>query len=178
MMQDSENIDIDDNFGEDGLPEIVFDHGPDHANLKVLPAYYVLGFMLTSIILEILWGGSFFRWQIQLIGGVSFMALAIALFIFSVRTFIALDTPISPDQPTTNIVESGPYKFSRNPIYISFAIFYLGFALLFDMIWAFLLFIPMMYCLIEFSIKPEEAYLSRKFKDDYKDYAAQVRRWI
>jgi len=58
--------------------------------------------------------------------GVPLIALAIALFCCSVAKFRAVGTPVPARKPTTVIVRTGPYRFSRNPIYLAFSVFQLG----------------------------------------------------
>ena len=67
--------------------------------------------------------------------GIAIVAAAIALFLLSVRTFRTACTPVPGNFPTTTIVRSGPYRFSRNPIYLAFSLFQLGIALWIDSAW-------------------------------------------
>ena len=61
--------------------------------------------------------------------GVPLVAVAIALFSYSVAKFRAAGTPVPARKPTTVIVRTGPYRFSRNPIYLAFSLFQLGIAI-------------------------------------------------
>src|SRR5437868_3445914 len=67
--------------------------------------------------------------------GATLIAVAIAVFAWSVRTFRAIGTPIPGNKPTTVIVRTGPYRFSRNPIYLAFSLFELGIAIWADSLW-------------------------------------------
>ena len=75
-------------------------------------------------------------------------------------------------------MSSGPYRFSRNPIYLSFAIFSLGVALLVNSGWGLLLLIPAVLSTHYLAILPEERYLGDKFGGEYLAYCARVRRWV
>jgi len=87
-------------------------------------------------------------------------------------------TNINPFKPTTALVTSGPYRFSRNPIYLATTLLYIGAALSFRIITA-LVIVPFALILLEFGvIRREERYLERKFGDQYRDYRSHVRRWI
>ncbi len=87
-------------------------------------------------------------------------------------------TNIEPWKPTTVILESGLYGFTRNPIYGAMILVYLGAACLFNSIW-FLPFLPFVLLGIHFGvILREEKYLEGKFGEAYLDYKSRVRRWI
>ena len=103
---------------------------PDVANLGVArPPLVYLGSIALGIILH------FARPVLLLSRGVSprfgaaVVLFAIGLFLFAVRTFRAAGTPIPGNRPTTTIVRTGPYRFSRNPIYLAFSLLQLGIAL-------------------------------------------------
>jgi protein-S-isoprenylcysteine O-methyltransferase Ste14 len=104
--------------------------------------------------------------------------ISIALGLSAVRVFRAHKEHPSPYKPTQAIVESGPFRFTRNPIYISFLVTALAIAVLADSWWVVLSIIPLAL-LLEFGvIRREEEYLSRKFGAVYDDYRRRVRRWI
>lgn len=87
-------------------------------------------------------------------------------------------TNIEPWKPTTAVIESGLYRYSRNPIYVAMAIVYLGIAAMFVLTWS-LLFLPVCLLFIHFfQILPEEKYLETKFGSSYNAYRSRVRRWI
>lgn len=87
-------------------------------------------------------------------------------------------TNIEPWKPTTAVIESGFYRYSRNPIYVAMAIVYLGLAVIFALAWSFL-FLPVCLLFIHFfQILPEEKYLESKFGSSYTAYRSRVRRWI
>ena len=74
----------------------------------------------------------------------------------------------SPEQPTIAIVAAGPFRFSRNPLYLSLTVLGAGVALLVNSGWGLLLLV----------IAREERYLEGKFDDEYSAYRERVRRWI
>ena len=87
-------------------------------------------------------------------------------------------TNIEPWKPTTAILDTGFYGYSRNPIYVAMIFIYLGVSCLFNSIW-FLPFLPVAILIIYFGvILREEKYLTRKFGESYLNYKAKVRRWI
>jgi protein-S-isoprenylcysteine O-methyltransferase Ste14 len=110
--------------------------------------------------------------------GVSLVAIAIALCVYSVTRFRAAGTPVPARKPTTVIVRHGPYRFSRNPIYLAFSLFQLGVAIWINSLWLLATLVAAV-ALIHFIVIPiEEQYLERKFGAEYLDYMAAVRRWL
>jgi protein-S-isoprenylcysteine O-methyltransferase Ste14 len=110
--------------------------------------------------------------------GASLVVAAIALFYFSVAKFRAAGTPVPARKPTTAIVRIGPYRFSRNPIYLAFSVFQLGIAIWVNSLWL-LVTLAAALALMHYVVIPrEEQYLERKFGAEYLDYKASVRRWL
>jgi protein-S-isoprenylcysteine O-methyltransferase Ste14 len=87
-------------------------------------------------------------------------------------------THINPREPTTAIVTTGPYQFTRNPIYVSLTLLYAGIALLANAIWALALLPAILYVMNRGVIEREERYLERKFGSLYLNYKALTRRWL
>jgi protein-S-isoprenylcysteine O-methyltransferase Ste14 len=87
-------------------------------------------------------------------------------------------TTIRPDRASTRLVIAGPYKFTRNPMYVGMAIAYLGVAIA-DRSLASLLLLPVVLLVIRRAvIANEEAFLERRFGSAYTDYKTKVRRWL
>jgi protein-S-isoprenylcysteine O-methyltransferase Ste14 len=115
-----------------------------------------------------------FRWIL----GAIFLAAGLALNIGGFVTQKRAGTDPIPFNPSTHIVTHGPYRFSRNPMYIGLALSTLGIAILVDSAWM-LLAVPIGLVLIDrLVIKREERYLERKFGEEYLSYKRRVRRWI
>jgi protein-S-isoprenylcysteine O-methyltransferase Ste14 len=87
-------------------------------------------------------------------------------------------TGLLPGQPTTAIVQSGPYRLSRNPLYVGLLALYLGLALLMPTFWGLVLFPAAVGLTLWGSILPEERFLHDRFGADYDEYARRVRRWL
>ena len=84
----------------------------------------------------------------------------------------------SPEQPTIAIVAAGPFRFSRNPLYLSLTVLGAGVALLVNSGWGLLLLVPAVAVTHFLVIAREEHYLEGKFGDEYSAYRERVRRWI
>lgn len=103
---------------------------------------------------------------------------AIALFVASVRTFRTAGTPVPGNQATTAIVSAGPYRFSRNPIYLAFSLLQLGLALWLNSAALLLMLLPAFALMSAVVMPREERYLAAKFPVEYSSYKAAVRRWL
>ena len=111
------------------------------------------------------------------IGLVLFLA-GIFLAAWSVRTFRKAHTNILTSQPASAIVTTGPYGFSRNPIYVGMFLGLIGFAIGFNTLWFLAVLVAMVFVIRFGVIAREEIYLESKFGARYLDYKARVRRWL
>ncbi len=102
--------------------------------------------------------------------------VAIAILVSS--SFRKVGTAIEPWKPTTAIVTTGIYAWSRNPIYTGFCFINIGIGIATNNLWIFASFIPAAFLLYHIAIAKEESYLEQKFGDEYLAYKKSVRRWI
>jgi protein-S-isoprenylcysteine O-methyltransferase Ste14 len=110
--------------------------------------------------------------------GIVLVLIAGTLFALSIRELRAARTTFRTQQPTTTIVRTGPYRLSRNPIYLAFILLQLGIGLWWNSAWVLGLLVPA-FLLVSFgTIAREERYLEEKFGDEYRRYRAAVRRWL
>jgi len=109
-------------------------------------------------------------------GAIIFVALVILVATF--LQFRRRRTTILPYRPTTAIVDSWPYSFTRNPMYLAMALVYIGIALFFNSLWPFLLLPLVLLVMHRGVIEREERYLEQKFGSDYVDYRSRVPRWL
>jgi protein-S-isoprenylcysteine O-methyltransferase Ste14 len=110
--------------------------------------------------------------------GVVLTLVAVGLFLSATRSFRAAGTPVPGNLPATTIVRTGPYRFSRNPIYLAFSLFQLGLAFSVNSVGLLLTLVPA-FALMSFVVIPrEERYLAARFPSEYVPYKASVRRWL
>jgi protein-S-isoprenylcysteine O-methyltransferase Ste14 len=112
-----------------------------------------------------------------IVGAILFV-LALALFAWAIVTVTRAGSNVPTSQPTTIIVESGPYRFGRNPIYLSMFLGLIGLALAVNNLWLLLMLVPFALVIRHGVVAREEAYLERKFGDVYRGYRSRVRRWL
>jgi protein-S-isoprenylcysteine O-methyltransferase Ste14 len=87
-------------------------------------------------------------------------------------------TTIRPDRAASTLVIAGPYKITRNPMYLVLAFVYLGIAIADQSVWALIL-LPVVLAIIQRrAIEPEEAFLEKRFGANYIRYKENVRRWL
>ncbi len=110
--------------------------------------------------------------------GLTGIAGAALLGIWALRSLRLAGEDPNPRVPTQTIVSTGPYAFSRNPIYLAFTLFVAGISFQVNTIWAILI-LPLGLAFLHYGvISREEDYLERRFVDEYRQYRASVRRWL
>ena len=112
------------------------------------------------------------------IAGAILFVVGLGLIASAMVNFTRSGTTIRPDRASTSLVIAGPYKCTRNPMYVGMAIAYLGLAIA-DRSLASLILLPVVLLVIRRAvIANEEAFLERRFGSAYTDYKTRVRRWL
>jgi len=113
----------------------------------------------------------------HVIGGV-LIVLGIALAVWGRRAMAHAGTDPNPMHPATALVVDGPFRFTRNPLYVSLTLFYLGLTVAVNALWP-LVFLPVVLLVMQRGVvEREERYLEGKFGEAYRAYRARVRRWV
>jgi protein-S-isoprenylcysteine O-methyltransferase Ste14 len=141
------------------------------------PLFYVGGF-LAGVALELLFPVAALPRVLAVLAGVVGGGLWLALDGSAMLLFRRARTSVVPMRPTTALVTSGPYRFTRNPMYAGMAVLYVALALAFGVIWALPLLPAVIYLVDRLVIAREERYLEAKFGDEYREYKGRVRRWL
>ncbi len=153
---------------------------PDHAGVAFHPPLMLgillaVGFGLRALVplpIPLLPEG------IASIGGPTIVVVALVLAIWAARTMRAGGASIPTNEPTDAIVSAGPYKFSRNPIYLAMVMLLVGIGVWTNSLWLIGMAVLDAILLSGGVISREEAYLRRKFGAEYSAYAERVRRWL
>ncbi len=150
----------------------------DSPDVLVFPPLLPAGTFLLSLFLN-----HFF--PLRLVGamgvrvcGGMILAAGIALMAWGRRTMVRAGTNVPPHKPTLAIVTSGPFRFTRNPLYLGGSTAYIGLAVALNLAWPLILFAPLMLLLHWGIVRREESYLEAKFGDVYLAYKSSVRRWV
>jgi protein-S-isoprenylcysteine O-methyltransferase Ste14 len=110
--------------------------------------------------------------------GAMVFILALALVAWAIVTITRAGSNVPTNLPTTTIVASGPYRFTRNPIYLGMFLGLIGLAIAFDNLWLLMMLVPFALVIRYGVVAREETYLERKFGDVYRRYHTRVRRWL
>jgi len=108
----------------------------------------------------------------------AFLILGCLPLFAGIANFVRYRTAISPDSRATTLITGGPYRFSRNPIYLGFTLLYLGAILRSNIAWAVVGLLGVLWVMNRFVIAREEEHLNAVFGDAYAKYCRQVRRWL
>src|ERR1039458_8576450 len=150
----------------------------DAPNVKIIPPLVYLAGIIVGLLVS-MWMPTKVvpnppAW---IIGG--FLILCGAVLAGSaVLRFKGVGTTVRPDRAPSSLVIAGPYKITRNRMYLGLALVYLGIAIADQSTWALVLFPIIVIIIQHWAIEPEEAFLERRFGTDYSSYKASVRRWL
>jgi len=144
------------------------------------PPLLYLAAVAGAVILYVVYPATFPVWAkpVAALAGVAILTAGIILDVNAIRTLARARTTVMPHRASSALVTEGPYRFSRNPIYLGNTLALVGLALVFDVPW-FLLTAPLAAIAVDrLAIRREEAHLEARFGEDWRAYAARVRRWI
>ena len=113
----------------------------------------------------------------MLVPGVLVLTIAVGLGVSAVILMSRAGTTPNPTRPTTALIIRGPYRFTRNPMYLSWELIVVGVGLAANAPWVILMAVPAALLTRRLVIDKEERYLETKFGAEYLDYKARVRRW-
>ena len=115
---------------------------------------------------------------LSLAAGLGLLALAGGLALSGERAFRRAGTHVDPRQPALRLVSDGPYRLTRNPMYLGMVTLQLGLALTFSLDWALAGAAVVWLLLDRLVVRPEEAYLTARFGAAYREYLERSRRWL
>ena len=142
------------------------------------PPVWLLIFMAVAWIQAQMWNPLAYETSFTTLVGHGVIILGIVLMGVSFVMFQKHKTSVVPKRTPKNIITSGPYKYSRNPIYVADAIILIGYILTLGSVISFLL-VPVFTWVIRTRfINGEEAGIRAEFGQSYDDYCQQTRRWI
>ena len=153
----------------------------DSAGIRIFPPAVYLGGLVVGYALDWLWpvpilpgGGGL----IARILGVALVLAGLATVALALAAFRRAGTSPHPNHPTAALTGAGPYRFTRNPMYLGLALITAGIAGIGNALWPLLAVIPVVAIIQTQVIVREEAYLEAKFGESYRAYRTRVRRWL
>lgn len=151
----------------------------DNPGVILLPPIIYLSSLFTGIALRFFWHVPLLSnnsWNVPL--GLVLAFMGVFLMSAAVGTFKKFGEEPDPRESTYNIVTTGPFKYSRNPMYLAFTIIYIGVTVAVNTWWPFI-FLPLVLIAMHYGvILREEAYLEKKIGKNYVEYKKSVRRWL
>jgi protein-S-isoprenylcysteine O-methyltransferase Ste14 len=150
----------------------------DHPGVIAHPPALFLAFLVAGIVLHLVRALPVSSSIAPRIAGVALVLFGAGLIIWGRRTMKRAGTNINPREPATALVVTGPFRYSRNPLYIAVTAIYIGLALAIGTLWPIVL-LAFLFPLVHWGIvRREERYLDEKFGEAYARYRAVTRRWI
>ena len=110
--------------------------------------------------------------------GVGLCLTGIGVGFWGCATMYRAGTNVRPDRPVTALVTGGPFRYSRNPLYLCLTALYLGITLLLHALWPLVILVPLLLIVHRGIVLREERFLEARFGDAYRAYKARVRRWL
>lgn len=162
---------------DDGSPRRV----RDSSGVWIPPPLIYIGLLILGFVIQ-------FYWPLQIVGldhfiivraaGAVLILVGALVIASAIGTFRSAGTSMVPVRPTTALAFSGPYRFTRNPMYLGMLVVSAGIGLAADAVWPILM-LPIMVVAVNYAvIRREEKYLAAKFGEPYTTYTSRVRRWI
>jgi protein-S-isoprenylcysteine O-methyltransferase Ste14 len=146
--------------------------------VRILPPVWFVLSVIAEIVLRrfapvLRWDVPALRWA-----GIALIVVGLATSVAAARRFRLHGTPLKPFANSTVLVTDGPFRVSRNPMYLGLAVTLTGVALVLESLTPFLV-IPVFVAIITLGfIVPEEAMLKARFGDEYGHFQGRVRRWL
>jgi protein-S-isoprenylcysteine O-methyltransferase Ste14 len=159
------------------------DTKPAHPGVRFPPPFLFVGGLLLAWLLESKVA------RLRFIGvdastapietaGAFLIMLGVLLIAWGMFTFARARTAILPMKSASRLVDHGPYRLTRNPMYTGMSLIYLGTMLVMNWVWALFIFPVVIWLLYRYVISKEERYLEAEFGEEYREYCRKVRRWI
>ncbi len=150
----------------------------DNPGVVALPPVLYAGTLALALLLHLIVPQRLLSRTPAWVLGSLLVGVAIVIMASGVRAMARARTEMDVRKPTTAIVVDGPFRYTRNPLYVSLTLLYLGIGALVNTLWPLLLLPILLVVMQRGVIEREERYLERKFGDGYLRYRSRVRRWI
>jgi protein-S-isoprenylcysteine O-methyltransferase Ste14 len=150
----------------------------DRPGIVAPPPLLYLGALAAAFLLRWFWPLPFWGREVAVWVGIALVLVGLAIGVWGRQTMVRAGTNVDPRRPATAIVTSGPFRFSRNPLYVGLTLIYLGITTALDTAWGLVVVVPLLVVMHQGVVRREERYLEQKFGDGYRQYRAAVRRYL
>jgi len=150
----------------------------DHPGVITIPPFLYISMLLVGLIINYFAPMEIIANPLNFLLGLAFLSISLPIVISGFYVMRRAQTGIDVRKPSTTIVTAGPFRFSRNPLYLSLTLLYIAISLFINSLAALLCLIPALALMQWGVIKPEERYLEKKFSEQYLEYKQKVRRWL
>lgn len=159
-------------------------HNTDRANVPIPPVAFFLPMVIAMLFHYFVWPLEFSLpdmlggWITRVVAGALVGLVGFGLQGLTMAQFRKAGQSPDVGQPTTSIIRTGPYRFSRNPMYLGAVLIHLGVGIGTGSIWVLATLVAAVAMVHFLAIVPEEQYLEQTFDDEYRTYKKSVRRWL
>lgn len=150
----------------------------DSAQVRIPPPLMALSCVLVGVALQWVYPIPILPEPLRWIIGGFLICTGIGTILYCAWKFKKTGTNIEPWKKTSKLIISGIYRFTRNPIYLSFLVIGTGIGFAANSAWILLMMLPLVLLLTRFVIAKEERYLEASFGEEYLSYKRKVRRWL
>ena len=151
----------------------------DHPGVKFPPPFVYIVFFLLGFVLErVAPIPALLPNVMAWLGGWAICVASLFFVMPAMRSFRAARTSMIPFRPASSLVTHGVYGITRNPMYLSLLLLYAGLSIFFNFWWPIVLAPALIVVMDRMVIVKEEAYLTRRFGEEYRRYGGRVRRWL
>jgi protein-S-isoprenylcysteine O-methyltransferase Ste14 len=150
----------------------------DNPGVIAFPPLIWLVNAVISVLVHLLIRLPIMRYSISLACGIVLIVLAPALALLALRTMKAAGTNVHPSEPALALVRGGPFRFTRNPMYLALCLLQVALGFFLNDLITLLFVVPLAVIFHHGVILREERYLTAKFGEPYLQYKREVRRWI
>ena len=151
---------------------------PDNPGVIAFPPLIWLVNAVISVLVHLFVHIPIMRYGICLVCGIVFIILAPTLALSAFRTMKSAGTNVHPSEPALTIVRGGPFRFTRNPLYLALCLLQIALGFFLND-WITVLFVVPLTVIFHYGVVlREERYLTAKFGESYLQYKREVRRWI
>jgi protein-S-isoprenylcysteine O-methyltransferase Ste14 len=150
----------------------------DHVRLPVAPPAVFFAYLICALLINLVLPLATPAPLATRMVGALCLAGGLLLGLYAVSRMRRAHTPVDPGRPSTALVTDGPFRLTRNPVYLGFSLIFLGTTLIVGTLWGLLLMPFLILTMNSIIIRAEESYLRNRFALRYEEYSARVRRWL